>query len=158
VFPVQLQFEAMLIRPDGIGNWTYVTVPFSVEEVFGSRGQVKVKGAVNDIPYRGSLMPLGEGAHYLVVNKAIRDAAKVVVGNLVKVSMELDTNIREVEVPEDFLVELDGNNDAKVFFNKLSYSHKKEYVSWIEDAKKLETRRSRITKAIGKLEARLKLK
>lgn len=153
-----LEFEAELIRPEGIGTWTYLTVPFQVKEVFGSKAQMKVKGTINNVSYKGSLMPHGNGQHYMVVNKFIREATQTEAGSRVKVTMELDTELREVNVPDDFLSELEANADADTFFNNLAYSYQKEYVSWIDEAKKPETRRNRITKAIDKLEAGLKLK
>jgi hypothetical protein len=154
----KLEFEAVLIRPAGIGTWTYLTVPYLVEEVFGSKAQVRVKGTVNDVIYHGSLMPHGDGQHYMVVNKSIREAIKAEAGSLVRVTMELDTELREVHIPEDFLSELEANVDATTHFNNLAYSHQKEYVTWIEAAKKPETRTNRIAKAIEKLGAGLKLK
>lgn len=152
------QFESKLIRPEGTGTWTYLTVPFRADEVFGAKGQVKVKGTINAVPYRGSLMPHGDGSHFLVVNKSLRDAAKVEVGDHVAVTMEQDLEAREVHVPEDFLAQLEADHAAQEKFNQLAYSHKKEYVTWIESAKKLETRESRIVKAIEKLREGKRLK
>ena len=62
-------------RPDATGAWTFLRVPFDVQEVFGSRARVAVKGSVNGVAVRGSLMPQGDGAHILVVNKSVRDRA-----------------------------------------------------------------------------------
>jgi hypothetical protein len=152
------QFEAILIRPEGTGTWTYLNVPFSVEEVFGTKAQVRVKGTVNGVSYRGSLMPHGEGRHYLVVNKAIRDEAQVTAGDDVQVTVELDTEAREVEVPEDFLAKLETDAEANQFFTQLAYSKKKEYVTWIESAKKPETRENRIVKSLERLREGKKLK
>ena len=50
------------------------------------------------------------------------------------------------------------NTAAKEAYHKLSYSHQKEYVEWINDAKKLETRKNRINQAIEKLIKGQKLK
>ncbi len=65
--------------------------------------------------------------------------------------MEVDEEPRVVEVPEDFARALAGNEAAKKAFEKMSYSHKREYVEWINEAKKNETRQRRIAKAIEKL-------
>lgn len=153
-----VEFEAELIRPEGIGTWTYLTVPFLVEEKFGSKAQVKVKGTVNGVIYQGSLMPHGNNQHYMVVNKSLREAAQATAGCQVKVTMELDPDVREILIPEDFLHELEGDVDSFIHFNSLAYSYKKEYVTWVEAAKKPETRTNRIAKAIEKLKAGLKLK
>jgi hypothetical protein len=152
------EFEAKLIRPEGTGTWTYVTVPFTVEEVFGGKAQVKVKGTINGTTYRGSLMPHGDGKHYMVVNKSLREAADATAGHIVKVTMERDAEIREVQIPEDFQSKLEANEEAAAFFNNLAYSYQKEYVAWIDSAKKPETRADRIHKAIEKLAEGKRLK
>jgi hypothetical protein len=58
---------------------------------------------------------------------------------------------KSLEVPEDLRSALNAEPDAAVFFDKLAPSHKKEYVNWIEEAKKAETRTSRIVKTVEKL-------
>jgi hypothetical protein len=148
--PIQ-RFQAKLIRPQGIGTWTYFTVPFDVEEVFGSKNQVKVKGKVSGAAYRSSLMPSGDGTHYMVVNKTIRDQIGVGTGDVVTVEMELDSLTRDVEVPDDVQAALDRSDDAKAQFDNLSYSHRKAYIDWITAAKKEETRTNRIGSAIERL-------
>jgi hypothetical protein len=152
------EFETELIRPEGTGTWTYLTVPFNVEEALGHKAQVKVKGTINGINYRASLMPHGNGKHYMVVNKPLREEAKVKAGDRVNVRLEVDSDIRHVEVPEDFLTMLATNADAIAFFNDLAYSYQKEYAEWIQSAKKPETRADRISKSIAKLEVGKKLK
>ena len=50
--------------------------------------------------------------------------------------------------PKDLQQELDANPEAQIFFDSLAFSHRREYVRWIHDAKKEETRVRRIKKAI----------
>ncbi|WP_167747193.1 YdeI/OmpD-associated family protein [Cohnella luojiensis] len=152
------EFNAKLIRPNGTGTWTYVNVPFQVKEVYGSKGQVKVKGTLNGIAYRGSLMPHGDGTHYMVVNQTLREAANAIMGTIVEVVMERDTEERVIRIPEDFLTSLEENAEASAFFRNLAYSYQKEYVVWIEAAKKPETRQARIAKSIENLNEGKKLK
>ena len=66
----------------------------------------------------------------------------------VKITIEADTEPRIIEVPKDLTDELKKDKDAKSLFDKLAYSHTKEYVKWIQDAKKDETRQARIVKTI----------
>jgi hypothetical protein len=65
-------FSSRLIKPEGTGTWTYAPVPPEVELRLGERGLIKVKGTVNGIPIQSSLMPQGDGSHYIVINKSIR--------------------------------------------------------------------------------------
>lgn len=92
-------FKATLVKPDARGTWTYFVVPFDVKETFGSRAQVKVRGTIHGIPYRGSVAPQGDGSHYMVANKTIRGQAGVEQGDEIEVTMEIDTEPRTVEVP-----------------------------------------------------------
>ena len=147
-----LDFTAALERFEGVGTWTFLIVPFDTETIFGKKGQVKVAGTINGAAYRSSLMPHGNGQHFLVVNKSIRDKANAQVGDTVAVTMTLDTGERHITVPADLQEALSQNASAQAVFNGLSYSHKKEYVDWIENAKKAETRVNRITKVISELQ------
>jgi Domain of unknown function (DUF1905) len=65
-------FRGKLHRPEGAGTWTYVTAPIDVEAVFGARGPIAVRGSIDGEPFRGSLMPHGDGRHFMVVNVILR--------------------------------------------------------------------------------------
>ena len=125
------RFKATLERSDTPGSWTYVTIPFDVEKIFGHKRQVKIKGKINGHTYCSSAMPRGDGSHFLVVSNAIRTQINVKAGDRVAVVMDLDTDPRVVEVPDDFLEALAMHKQAKVNFEKFSYSRQKEYVTWM---------------------------
>ena len=125
-----------------------VEIPFDVEEIFGTKGRVKVKSEFNGHPYRGSITPMG-GRHVLGITKDIRAAIEKDIGDSVSVLIEEDTEPRIVIVPDDFEKALSKNKQAKTIFDQFAYTHRKEYVRWIESAKKPETRESRIIKAVG---------
>ena len=153
-------FEAVLEKPEGVGTWTYVTIPFSVAETFGRKGLVRVKGAINGVSFRSSAMPRGGGAHFLVVSKELRGQIGARHGDRVQVVIELDTEERHIEVPEDFSTALARKQTAQAAFDKLSYSHQKEYLVWIASTRREETRKRRIEVAVERLAtgARLKTK
>ena len=67
--------------------------------------------------------------------------------------MERDTEERIIEPPDDLAKALKENKDAKAVWEKLSYTHKKEYVMAIEEAKKAETRTRRIEKSVEMIAA-----
>jgi hypothetical protein len=144
-------FKARLQRVEGTGTWTYFTVPFNVEHIFGSRARVAVKGEIDGHAVRGSLMPHGDGTHFLVVNKEIRAAIGKESGDSVRVRLEPDREPRTVELPAAFQRILKKHKSAWANFQRLSYSHRKEYVQWIEAAKKAETKQRRMLKAVEKL-------
>ena len=144
-------FEAILIRPEGVGTWTYLNIPREVSQAFGLKGQVRVKGTINGYPFRSTTLPHGDGTHDVVVGKGIRDQIRAEHGDTVRVTIELDLEERSVEIPEDLAHALTAHPQAKAGFEKLAYSHQKAYVDWIQDAKKEETRQSRVEKALALL-------
>lgn len=125
-------------------------VPFDVEKAFGSK-RPRIKAMIEGVPYRGILTRMGTKSHLLIILKEIREKAGKTFGDQVKITVEPDIEPRVVEVPDDLAEELRGDRDAAAFFEKLSYTHQKEYVTWITAAKKQETRRRRIVKMLEML-------
>ena len=144
-------FIATLQRPDGVGTWTYLTIPFDAATVYGVKGQIKVKGTLNGLPFRGSLMPDGRGGHFLVVKKTLRDHLGVSQGSVVQVRLDRDSAERTVSVPRDVKQALAANPPAAAAFQALPPSHQQEYLDHIAGAKKDETRQRRIAAAVTKL-------
>ena len=103
-------------------------------------------------------MPHGDGTHYLVVGKDIRHQIHATQGDTVSVTVELDFANRQVEVPDDLEQALSMNAPAQEAFDKLAYSHKKEYVNWITSAKHENTRQRRIEKTLEMLSQGKKLR
>ena len=132
------------------GGGAFVDVPFDVEEVFGSK-KPKVKAMIEGIPYRGLLVRRGGPNHMLIILKGIREQIGKSFGDEVTVTVEPDSEPRLIEIPKDLLKELKKDKEAKAFFDKLSYTHQKEYVRWVEEAKKEETRQNRIVKTMEML-------
>lgn len=146
--PTKQTFTATIQNAGGGG--AYVEVPFDVEEVFGSK-RPKVKAMIEGIPYRSTLMRMGSDYHMLGVLKEIREQIGKTFGDEVTITIEPDAEPRLIEIPKDLMKGLKKDKDAKAFFEKLSYTHQKEYVRWVEEAKKEETRQNRIVKTIEML-------
>lgn len=144
-------FSVKLIGRGPNGAWTHMDMPFSVEEAFGTKARVAVRGTVNGFPFRSSIMPRGQGVFYMAFTKEMQTATGAGVGDTVNVVMEMDTAPRTVEVPAYLKKALKAAPALDKLFAALSYSHKKEYVSWIEQAKQPETRARRIEKMLAAL-------
>ena len=150
-----IKFEAIIKKiPDK--DATYIEIPFNVEEVFGAK-RVKVKAKFDNIDYRGSIVKMGGPCHMIGITKDIRKKIGKDEGDIISVEVEKDEEERVVEVPDDFAKSMDENQEAKEFYEKLSYSSKRKYVNWINSAKKTETREKRITDAVLKLKHNIKL-
>jgi hypothetical protein len=129
---------------------TGVRVPDDVMAELGSGKRPPVRVTINGYTYRSSIATVS-GQFMIGVSEEVRRHAGVAGGNEVDVDVELDTQPREVTVPPDFSVALDGDPVARQRFEALSYSNKQRYVLAIEAAKAPETRRRRIEKTVAEL-------
>jgi uncharacterized protein YdeI (YjbR/CyaY-like superfamily) len=93
------------------------------------------------------------GWHNATGPKQIQQAAGIRIGDRVRVRIEPDTAPREVEVPDDLAQALRKDREASQAFEGLSYTHRKEYAQWVQDAKKPETRQRRVEQTIELLRA-----
>jgi hypothetical protein len=151
--PTTKRFRVLLEKDPAGSVATGIQVPFDVHKVFGTRARVPVRGTINGCPYRSSIFPMGEGKHFMVVNGKVRAATNLKGGETISVTMERDEEPRVVTPPADFARALKANKQARTTWDGLSYTHRKEYAQWIEDAKKPETRVRRIVKVMEALAA-----
>jgi hypothetical protein len=132
------------------GGGAFVEIPFDVEKAFGSK-RPKVKAMIEGVAYRGTLVRMGSDCHMLIILKGIREQIGKTFGDEIKVTVEPDTKPRVVEVPAELKKAFKAEKEAKASFEKLSYSHQREYVGYITEAKKEETRARRVAHTIGML-------
>ena len=142
------KFKAKIEAGDGGG--AYVLFPYDTEKEFGSKGKMPVKAIFDGVPYQGSLIKYGHPLHSLGLLKAIREQIGKGPGDTIEVVVWEDDQVRTVEVPAEFEKLLNKEGLLPVF-EKLSYTHRKEYCRWITEAKKEETRLKRLEKAIAML-------
>jgi hypothetical protein len=138
-------FEGVIRTATGGG--AYVEVPAEVIAALGGGGRIPVQATFDGISYRGSIASMG-GCMALGVLKQIRGELGKGPGDPVVVTVERDTAARTIEVPAD-LAEALAAAGAKAAFDALSFSHRREHVRAIEEAKKPETRARRIAKAVA---------
>jgi hypothetical protein len=137
------------------GGGAFVEVPFDVEAELGSK-KPKVKATIEGVPYRGTLVRMGTECHLLLILKEIREKIGKTFGDEVTVTVEPDTEPRVIDIPAELKKAFKTEKEAKAFFDKLSYSHQREYVMWINEAKREETRQNRILKTIEMLKKGMK--
>ena len=146
--PPSIEFVA-IIQQNGQMNAAFVEFPFSTEELFHKKGLVKIKALFdNKVEYRGSLAKMKSDSHILGLTQEVRKQLGKTFGDEVSVSLMEDKEERIVEIADDIAAVFIENPEAKALFDKMSYTHKKEYIRWIEEAKKPETRENRKTKMI----------
>jgi Bacteriocin-protection, YdeI or OmpD-Associated/Domain of unknown function (DUF1905) len=128
---------------------TMFRVPFDLAEAFG-RARPPVKVTIRGHTWRTTPGIYG-GVAYVGLNRSVRAAAGVDAGDRVRVRMELDTQPRTVDVPRDLREALAAAPAAESAFAGLSYTHRREYVEWVEEAKRPETRSRRIAGAVERV-------
>jgi hypothetical protein len=143
------EFDATL-EPSGRGGGHLVVVPPQALEALGGRGRIAVRATFDDIPYRGSIVRMGE-VSVLGVLKSVMTEAGVGPGDRLHVVVENDDAPREVEVPDDLAKALGANPAARRRFESLSYSHRREHVRHVTEAKRAETRARRIDRTVTTL-------
>ena len=145
------KFKAKIEAGDGGG--AYVLFPYDTVKEFATKGKVPVKATFDEAPYQGSLIKYGHPLHSLGILKAVREQIGKGPGDTIEVVVWKDEQVRTVEVPAEF-EKLMKKGGLLPVFEKLSYTHRKEYCRWITGAKKEEIQLNRLGRAIEALEKR----
>jgi len=143
-----MRFKAT-IQLDG-KTATGIHIPEEVVEGLGGGKRPPVRATINGHAYRTTVAPV-RGESKIPVSAEVRERVGVSAGDEVDVEVELDTEPREVAVPQDFAEVLERDADARRSFDGLSRSKKRRLVDPIGQAKTAETRQRRIDKAIDAL-------
>ena len=133
------------VKLEGADNMEVAALrpPFDVPTVFGTKARVPVRGTVNGYPFRSSLCNMGDG-HLMAVNKEMRAGGKCKAGDIVEVVLQRDREERVVEVPGEIKKVIASNKTAEKTWQSLSFTHQKEWVRAIGEAKREETKQVRI--------------
>ncbi|MCW6008882.1 YdeI/OmpD-associated family protein [Micromonospora sp. CPCC 205371] len=142
-----MKFRTLVEPPEPMRG---LEVPPDVVQALGGGARPPVTITVNGHSWK-SRIAIMRGRHLLGLSNANRRAAGVAIGDEVEVELELDTEPRVVVEPADFARALDADPVARAAYDNLAYTQKREHVRAIESAKKPETRRRRIEKAIATL-------
>ena len=122
-------------------------VPTEVSDAFGLRGHVPVVGTVDGAELTATLVPVGGGRHRLFLNRAVRGAIGKGAGDSVEIRIRLDRSDRTPETPSD-LREALAEDGASAAWETLAPSRRKEFLVWLADAKRDQTRAARIGRIV----------
>lgn len=148
-----IKFTALLEKFGKKGEktgWTYIMIRSEQTEKInpGVKKSFRVKGKLDNFSIKGvSLIPMGEGDFIMAINADMRKGIKKQKGEKITVQLELDK--APLEISSDFLLCLEDDKKAKVFFEKLPKSHQNYYSKWIESAKTDATKAKRIAQAMN---------
>ena len=142
-------FNTTLIKGDQ-KNTSGIEIPAEIIDALGAGKKPPVKITIGDYSYRSTVAVMG-GKYLVSLSQANREAAGVQGGDTVDVTIEVDTEPRTVDVPEDLAAALAAKPGAREAFDKSSPSARKEFVRQVVEAKAQDTRERRIAAIVAKL-------
>jgi hypothetical protein len=142
-----IRFES---KPRNINGWTVLALPQDASAQLPSRGQVMVKGTVNDIPIYTALEPDGNGSHWLNIDKELQ-AAGIKAGDTVTAAIESTKVWPEPDVPADWQAALDKDPEVKALWLDVTPMARWEWIRWINSSPVPETRTRHIEVSCSKL-------
>jgi hypothetical protein len=147
-------FTATLLRPEKPGSdasWTFVVLPREVSEKLPRRGRTSIEGSINGYGFQATLEPDGQLSHWLRVDKALRDAAGVDIGDVVALEVAAVEQEPEPELPPDFAAALAANPAARAVWHDTTTIARLDWIHWATSAKQAKTRTQRISDACDML-------
>lgn len=146
-------FSAPLVRMTGRFAWSYVEFPHDVKELFGKRGEVRVKCLINGVAADRALIPTKSGFHILVLGGELRKKAGIrKPGDLVKVDLWLDPEPDRIDIPEELAETLDFIPEMKAAWEKLTPGMKRSMCYWVRSGKTVSTRAKRVAELLRRFE------
>ena len=143
------KFKAKIEPVKGGGH--YVLVPDDVAEKAKLAYRARVRGTIDGVAYRSSLMKYS-GRFHMGVHKATLAAAGVKAGDTVAIAIELDDEpLPGDTLPAELVAAFRKDARARAAWEKLAPSHRREHVKAIDEAKKPETRKTRIERTLKML-------
>jgi hypothetical protein len=150
-----IRFSATLFRPVATAkavDWTFLRLPKEASAKLPSRGMTSVEGTFNGAAYRGTLEPDGEGGHWLKVDRELREAAGAEPGDVVLLEIAPVAEELEPTVPADLRNALAAAQPkARAVWSDITPVARRDWVQWIESAKRETTRLKRIESACDML-------
>ena len=153
--PGPIEFEAIINRSgDAPNSSAFIDFPQDLKQVYGVGNLVPVKVTFDRrIKYQGSLAKMGGDHAMILIRKDVREQLGKGPGEMVSVIVELDDKPRELTINSD-IKQILSTTGLLAQFESMAYSHRKEYLQWIETAKKPETRINRINRMCEELSAK----
>ena len=143
-------FEAQLLQPANSGKgktWSFLVLPKAASDKLPRRGRTSVQGTLNGQPFQATLDPDGLLSHWLKVSEELCVAAGAGIGDVVAVRLSPADPEPEPLPPDDLREALAALPTAKSVWEDTTTIARLDWIHWIESAKHLKTRKSRVNDA-----------
>ena len=151
----RIQFKAKLHRPAGTGKtgtWTFLNLPKDASGKLPSRGMASVEGTFNGFAFQATLEPDGQGGHWLKVDRELREAAGAEAGDVVTLAIAPVAAEPEPRVPPELRKALAAASPkAREAWSSITALARRDWIQWIEAAKRERTRLKRTENACDML-------
>jgi uncharacterized protein YdeI (YjbR/CyaY-like superfamily) len=125
-------------------GWVIARIPFDIDKAWPNRLRLRVRGEIEGFAFRTSLFAFSNSeGHFLLVNKKMQSAAKAAIGSKVRISLQPDLEERVANIPPEMARALQGERRLRKYFDKLSYSMRKDIERWVSDPKSPASRQKR---------------
>jgi len=150
-----IRFKAKLARPASPKNatWTFLVLPKAASAKLPTRAMTTVEGTLGGAPFTATLEPDGEGSHWLMVKKALREEAGANAGDTVALEIAPSDKQLEPNVPADLRKALAAHPAAKATWDGTTAVARRDWVAWMTSGKQAATRDKRLHAAIDMLES-----
>jgi hypothetical protein len=132
-----------------------IRVPFDPKAAFG-KARAPVRVTIDQHPEFRTTIMVYSGVAWIGLRKGQVTDMRLATGDQVGVLVELDDIPRTVDVPAELVAALVQDPEALAAYQKLSFTHRKEYARWVAEAKREATRQGRVTRTIERLKAGIK--
>ncbi len=151
----KIRFSATLFRPAATAKavgWTFLRLPNEASAKLPSRGMISVEGTFNGSVFQATLEPDGQGGHWLKVDQKLRESAGAQPGDVVSLEIAPVAEEPEPSVPAELRNALAAaHSKARSIWSDITPVARRDWIQWIESAKREETRLKRIESACDML-------
>jgi hypothetical protein len=131
-------------------GWSGLAIP---SELLGTRGRLWLRGTLQGHPFWVAAQPMGDGNHWVTVNRQMRAEMGLAGDEEVEAVFVRAQGPPPLAVPEELERALEARPDARALFERMSHNHRKEYINWVREAKRPETRTRRAGEATDRIVA-----
>jgi hypothetical protein len=129
-------------------GWSGLAIP---SDFLGLRSRVWLRGTLEGHPFWVAAQPMSDGNHWVTVNREMRAAMGLVGDEEVEAVFVQADGPPELPISLDLQRELEANEEARALFEQMPHSHRKEYIRWVAEAKRPETRARRAKQAVDRV-------
>ena len=147
-----IKFQAKLLNPAEGGGWLFLRLPQEASDLLPTRSQIWVEGLMDVTPFQACLEPDNNSGHWMKVDASLRDQARVHAGAAVEMEITPMLKEPETDVPEDLAEALSKSPAAMEVWNSTTTAARRDWITWMGQGRKAETRKIRLNKMIDMLE------